>query len=114
LYVQCPVLLATLPGYVRLLRERRWRAEGLVAAVSLAALLWMNAGYFVWWAGSSFGPRYLIPALPFQCLPLLFVPRRLAPAAAALAALSVLQMLVVTAADPLVPSAGIERALALG
>jgi hypothetical protein len=33
--------------------------------VSLALLLVLNAGYYMWWGGAAAGPRHLVPAMPF-------------------------------------------------
>src|SRR5919108_2786802 len=30
--------------------------------------LLFNASYVNWWAGASFGPRYLSPGIPFTCM----------------------------------------------
>lgn len=63
-----PVLVVAPLGF-RLL----WRAGvsrlslGVSAGIALYYLLF-NASYLYWQAGSSFGPRYLSPGLPFACL----------------------------------------------
>lgn len=102
IFAQSPVLIAAVAGYGWLLRDPRWRAEGWLSLFLLTAFLLMNAG-FVWWTGgASFGPRYLIPMLPFLCLPLAAWPKRYFPVVPALAAVSVMQMLIVTAANPLI------------
>jgi hypothetical protein len=102
LFIQSPVLLAAVAGYAWLLRDVRWRAEGCLSLGLLSAFLLMNAG-FVWWTGgASFGPRYLIPMLPFLCLPLAALPRRAFPAVLVLGLISMAQMLMVTAANPLI------------
>ena len=90
-------------GAYRLWHSRQYRMEGLVAAVSFCAYLVINAGYFMWWGGYSFGPRHLTPMLPFLCLLLIFVPRRYFPILVILTILSTAQMLIVTASTIHVP-----------
>jgi hypothetical protein len=50
---------------------RRWPAPvaGVLVAIPLFYLL-LNAGYFYWDGGASTGPRHIVAALPFVCLPL--------------------------------------------
>jgi 4-amino-4-deoxy-L-arabinose transferase-like glycosyltransferase len=63
-----PILLAALAGWPALVR--RHRAEGLLAAgVGLYYLLFWSLWY-LWWGGHSWGPRFLVAALPFAILPL--------------------------------------------
>jgi hypothetical protein len=75
LLVTSPVLVACALGLV-LLWRRGYRAEAAVcAAVSLAALLY-NAGYFLAYGGTSPGPRFFAPALPFLLVGLPLALRR--------------------------------------
>jgi hypothetical protein len=103
LFWQSPVLLLSLVGLGFMLRTRSCRAEAGLAGVGLIGYLLLNSGYFMWWGGESFGPRHLIPVLPFLGLPLLFLPQRLVPLAGAVTLVSIVQMFIVTAADPLTP-----------
>jgi len=54
---------------------RQWKIpgqRGLVITIILIAMyyfLW-NSGYIYWTGGSTTGPRFLTPVLPFLCLPL--------------------------------------------
>jgi 4-amino-4-deoxy-L-arabinose transferase-like glycosyltransferase len=76
-----PILLAALLGWPALVR--RHRAEGLLAAgVGLYYLLFWSLWY-LWWGGHSWGPRFLVAALPFAILPLAPVLETLARAAGA-------------------------------
>ena len=54
----------------------------------------MNGGYYLWWGGSAFGPRLLIPALPFFIAPLAALPAAATWIVGALGALSCGQMLI--------------------
>jgi len=64
LLVHAPWLALALPGAWLLWRAGR-RDEVLAAGAVLAVLLGINAGYYLWDGGASWGPRHLVPALPF-------------------------------------------------
>ncbi len=89
-----PLLLLTPIGYFILFRKSAFRAEGLLSLYSVAALLALNAGYYLWWGGNAFGPRILIPALPFFIIPLAILPDSLLPILGILGILSGFQMLI--------------------
>lgn len=79
LLVESPFLLLMPLGlYWWWKQAPRWRAEAaLCGATSLVYLLW-NASYFLPMGGYSVpGPRFLVPMLPFACLPLAFCADRL-------------------------------------
>jgi hypothetical protein len=67
LFHSSPWLLFGLPG--ALLWLSRGRIAGTVAAAGVVLLyLWMNASLVDWQGGWSYGPRFLVPALPFLAL----------------------------------------------
>ncbi len=66
----CPLVVLALPLWPLLLRRRR--AEALLALGITAITLLVFATYPVWWGGVCWGPRYLVPVLPFILLPLAF------------------------------------------
>jgi hypothetical protein len=57
----------------------------------------------MWWGGWAFGIRGIVPMLPFLCLPLVFVPRRLQFLVTILTLISVSQMFIVSASNLHVP-----------
>jgi hypothetical protein len=102
LFWQSPVLLMVLVGWFFMFRAKQYRVEGLIAAIAFFGYLLLNSGYFMWWGGASFGPRQIVPMLPFLCLPLIFVPRRLFPLVVILAVVSIIQMGIVAASNIMV------------
>ena len=78
-----PVTLAAAAGLVLLWRRRR--AEALVCAAVTALFLLSTSGYFLPYGGTSPGPRFLVPALPFLALGLPYAFRRAPVATASLA-----------------------------
>lgn len=61
-----PILLLAIPGAVRLWRTHRW-ATGLILAVSGVYVL-LYGKWFMWHGGYSWGPRFLVPLMPFLAL----------------------------------------------
>jgi hypothetical protein len=104
LFWQSPVLLMILPGWYAGFKARQYWSEGLLALFACAAYLVMNAGYFMWWGGDAIGPRAIIPMLPFLCIPLIRVPRRVFAWMVPLTVISVGQMLLAAASTTLVPT----------
>jgi hypothetical protein len=63
-----PILFAALIAWPAL--YRRHRAEALLVATAVLANIAFYAPWFLWWAGHSWGPRFLVTILPFASLPL--------------------------------------------
>jgi 4-amino-4-deoxy-L-arabinose transferase-like glycosyltransferase len=103
LFWQSPVLLMALVGFFFLWRDKRYRLEGIIVLMGFIAYLLINAGYYMWWGGYSFGPRHLIPMLLFLAIPLVLVPRRLIPLVIILAVISIGQMLIPLGGSMLAP-----------
>lgn len=89
-----PVLLLAPIGFLAALRNTEYRSEGLLSLYCLGAMLAMNAGYYLWWGGNAFGPRLIIPALPFFIVPLASLPDKWLRPTIVLAAVSAMQMLI--------------------
>jgi hypothetical protein len=71
LFFVSPVLLLALIGIWRMRRR-----DAAVVAAIFALFLLMVASFNWWEGGSSFGPRHILPAIPFLVLPLAFVRAR--------------------------------------
>ncbi len=103
IFMQSPILIMSLLGLIFLRRNRKYLAEGIVAAYALLVLLVVISGYPQWWGGWTFGPRHLIPMLPFMGIPLLFLPVRWFWLIGLLTLISIVHMVMVTVTGPLIP-----------
>jgi hypothetical protein len=103
LFFSSPVLLCAVAGFF-LARGRREARAALALCASMGGVTWLvNASFNGWHGGSTFGPRYLIPALPFIAFPLALVFQRLPRVTSGLAVLSFAMMAVANAVTPQVP-----------
>jgi hypothetical protein len=66
LFVYAPILILACVGWPRFWKQNR-AAAALCAAVPLIVLL-TYARWWTWWGGWCWGPRFLVPALPFLIL----------------------------------------------
>ena len=82
------------------LRRRGIRREVLVCAAIVVAFLAFNAGYYLPFGGSTPGPRFLTPALPFAVVLLALAPSVFRPFIACLIAVAVAVFFVATATMP--------------
>ena len=97
LFFAAPVLALGVYGLARMWKTMR--AE-CVLFVAIGALFFLvNITFMGWHAGFSCGPRYLIPAIPFLALPMVFGWVRFPKITGALAAVSIAIHLLYTAVD---------------
>jgi hypothetical protein len=68
LFLYVPLLVA-LPFAV-LPFARRFRAEAVLVGGLTLTLLVQSALWWIWWGGWGWGPRFLVPLMPFLVLPL--------------------------------------------
>lgn len=98
-----PVLLMIFVGAFYMLRSKQNRLELFFTFLFFGSYLLINSGYYMWWGGNSLGPRAIIPALPFLCIPLIFVPKKWNLVLIVLTMLSVFQMTLAASSNFLVP-----------
>ena len=114
IFTLCPVmLLATwgfLRSYPRFTSASMPNALGASAYASALAIivfeLCLSAGYYMWDGGAAFGPRHLLPALPFLSLGLVFSYRHAPRLTIALATISACIAWLATVARPEAPQTG--------
>jgi hypothetical protein len=94
LFWQSPVLILAIIGLWFMWRAPDYRIEALAVLAAFFSILLINSGYYMWWGGWVFGPRHLIPMLPFLCLPLIFIPGRWFYSVVVLGLISILQMFI--------------------
>jgi len=101
LFYGSPVLLMALAGLFLLGRERR--AEAVLIGAAWLGVLLMHAGYENWEAGSAYGPRYQIAAIPLLMVAAAAAARSRPFIFKVLATISIFFTVVVTAQSPFVP-----------
>ncbi len=79
LFVFSPILLFALGGFVLAIRGRDDLGLNLTFAECILLHLLIVARFPCWWAGWSFGPRFMIEALPFLVYFFAFVVRAIVP-----------------------------------
>lgn len=68
LLLASPFLILAVPGAIRLWRQPRGRALVIASAVSVSGVCIAVSGHGNWWAGHSFGPRFMTEAVPWLML----------------------------------------------
>ncbi len=99
IFLLSPVLILAVWGAIVWLREKTFVADARLCLAIFGFFFLVNASFNGYHGGFSAGPRYLVPGLPFLCLPLVVaftLRRRLT---SILAALSVAQQALLTATD---------------
>lgn len=73
LFFIMPVLLFSLWGISKMIRGKQCPREAvLIIAIVIGSFLFV-AGFYGWHGGLTFGPRYLVPMLPFLAFPIAFL-----------------------------------------
>lgn len=103
LFWQSPVLMMSLIGIWFMSRVPTYKIEALISLAVFLYLVILYSGFYNWYGGWTFGPRYLIPMLTFMCIPLVFVPKRLFTIVITLGLISMVQMFIVASSLIVVP-----------
>lgn len=74
LFFVAPILLPALMGLIQAVKKSSWRAEAFTASAIVVAFFILNASYVFWDGGAAYGPRHMVPMLPFLTLGLLHIP----------------------------------------
>ena len=114
IFLQSPVLLAAIGSAVLMLRERKWRIEFWIITSIILVYFLAISGLKIWWGGSAFTVRHLIPILPLFGIYLLFLPRRYLLPFIGIGLLSFFQMLIASAVTWRPFNRYIEEVLAQG
>jgi hypothetical protein len=99
LFFLSPVLIMSIYGLVVWLREKTYAAEARLCLAMFGFFFLVNASFNGYHGGFGAGPRYLIPALPFLALPLVVAFTRWRWTTGALATISIIHQLLLTATD---------------
>jgi hypothetical protein len=109
LFWESPFLLLLIPGAVQVFRSRRFRLEAGLALWIIFTYIILISGYYMWWGGRAYGPRHIIPILPFFSIFLASLPKRLNWLLVGLSLVSILQMFIVAASSIIVPEDWIKN-----
>jgi hypothetical protein len=88
------------------LRARRAELGERAGGLAFVALLFANAGYYMWWGGAATGPRHLVPVLPFLAVGIAWAWERSRALVAVLVVISFANMLALTAVGLEAPEHG--------
>lgn len=94
IFIQAPVLLLAIGGFVVMQREKKLRLELIVSTLIILVYLLAISGLKLWWGGDAFTVRHLIPILPFFAVFLMYLPNKYAPLLVGVGLLSFFQMLI--------------------
>ena len=75
LFYYSPFLLLAFPGLVLMIRERAWRAEGLLCASLIGFFIYFMSSLTLV-SGWDIGPRYVTCALPYYMFAIAFILRK--------------------------------------
>jgi hypothetical protein len=97
IFIQAPVLLLTIIGFIMMLRKKNLRAEFAVITSAILIYFLAISGLKIWWGGDAFTVRHLIPILPFFGIFMIFLPRKSYALLIGLGLVSFSQMLIASA-----------------
>jgi hypothetical protein len=74
LFFYYPILIVSLVGIFYM--KSQFEIERRIIILVFVLFVLFNCSYWTWWGGSTFGPKYLLPTIPFLAIPLIFVIER--------------------------------------
>ena len=74
LFFIMPVFMLSITGLYAMWKRNTLRSEAIAISVIGIGYILINAGFYGWHGGWTFGPRYLVPMLPFMAIGLVFSP----------------------------------------
>lgn len=77
LFYLSPFLLWAIPGFWHAVRDKAWRAEGLLSLATVVVHLALISCWYDWRGGYAIGPRNLILILPYLIIAIAFFLRHL-------------------------------------
>ena len=66
LFLYCPIFLLSLVGFPAFFR--RFRPEAIIALSVILIHLFLYGKWFMWHGGYAWGPRFMVPTLPFWAI----------------------------------------------
>lgn len=76
LFFIMPVFLYSIFGLFRMIKNKIFMPEAIVIIIIFLGYIFINGGFYGWHGGWTYGPRYLVPMLPFLAIPMVFAPLR--------------------------------------
>jgi hypothetical protein len=73
LFFIMPVFLLSLWGIARMFTDKQHLRESVLIIAIITGSFLFVAGFYGWHGGLTFGPRYLVPMLPFLVFPIAFL-----------------------------------------
>ncbi|MBN3891027.1 MAG: glycosyltransferase family 39 protein [Nostoc sp. JL31] len=69
LLLYSPIVLYSLPGVYQVFKLRFTKDEKLIGSMTIASIILLSSYgfYTVWWAGYSYGPRFMVDIIPIFC-----------------------------------------------
>lgn len=114
MFWQSPVFVLAFVGIWFMFRTSDYKTEAWISLAAFLSLVVLYSGFYNWWGGWTFVPRYLVPMVPFLLLPLAFVPVRWLPGMVVLGLVSMVQMFIGVSSLVLVPDDNYARIATLG
>jgi hypothetical protein len=68
-----PVLLLSFWGIAKIIGQEHRKREAVFIVTAAAGSLLFVSGYYFWHGSTTFGPRFLVPVLPFLAFPIAFL-----------------------------------------